>query len=224
MTEEIQKIVDGYKEFKKEYFQEKNHEFKELVDNGQKPKILVIACSDSRVDPAIVTNSKPGDLFVIRNVANLVPPYEPDNGYHGTSAALEFGVCMLKVEHIIIFGHTQCGGINSIISPDNPTQPMPFIKNWMQIARPTCLSAIETNPNLNQEKLGEVCGQHSLINSLKNLKTFPWINEKVAEGTLSLHAWNFDLPTGTIQVYKEDMETFSTLDKWSNKNSDLPPR
>ena len=211
MSEEIQKIVDGYKSFRKEYFEEKTHEFRELVDNGQKPKTLIIACSDSRVDPAIVTNSKPGDLFVIRNVANLVPPYEPDNGYHCTSDALEFGVCALNIEHIIIFGHTQCGGINSIITQNNSNQPMRFIENWMKIAKPTCMDAINKHQSDSPEKLSELCGQHSLINSLKNLRTFPWINQKVLDGKLSLHAWNFDLPTGTIKVYSEESQEFAEL-------------
>lgn len=211
MPEEIRRVVDGYKKFKKEYFEDKTHEFQNLVDNGQKPKILIIACSDSRVDPAIVTNSKPGDLFVIRNVANLVPPYEPDNGYHGTSAALEFGVCTLKVEHIIIFGHTQCGGINSIIEQSDSSQPMWFIENWMKIAKPSCVQAINENPETEPEKLSEICGQYSLINSLKNLRTFPWINQKILDGKLSLHAWNFDLPTGTIKVYDEELQIFTEL-------------
>lgn len=221
MLAEIKKIVDGHKAFRKKYFDGGNHEFKDLVDNGQKPKTLIIACSDSRVDPAIVTSSKPGDLFVVRNVANLVPPYEPDNGYHGTSAALEFGVCILKVKHIIIFGHTQCGGINSIIETDNSNQPIWFIKNWMQIAKPTCMHALHKNAGITSEKLNEVCGQHSLINSLKNLLTFPWINQKVLDGELSLHAWNFDLPTGTIQVYDEGSKQFIELNKHYNKSINL---
>lgn len=111
MPKEIDRLVRGYQAFRSHYFNRDNPIFEKLVYHGQHPKALMIACSDSRVDPAIIMNAQPGDLFIIRNVANLVPPYEDDDTYHGTSAALEFGVCILNIRHIVIFGHTQCGGI-----------------------------------------------------------------------------------------------------------------
>ncbi len=220
MATEIKNLIQGYKQFRQEYFEEKKQVFKDLTLHGQKPKILVVACSDSRVDPAIVTNCKPGDLFVIRNVANIIPPFEKDNGYHGTSAALEFGVCNLKIKHIIIFGHTQCGGIISLVKDNSlkvscqKHQQNSFIAKWMELAKPAYDAALCEAPDLPTEKLSELCGQYSLINSLKNLQTFPWVSQKIASGKLSLHAWNFDLPTGTIKVYSEEQQHFTELNDY----------
>ena len=108
--QDIAKLIAGFRHFQGNYFHGDNELFSQLK-NGQQPKTLVISCSDSRVDPSLLTGAEPGDLFVIRNVANLVPPYEPDARYHGVSAALEYAVCQLQVEHIIVLGHSQCGGI-----------------------------------------------------------------------------------------------------------------
>ncbi len=212
MATEIKNLIQGYQQFRQEYFEGRNLVFKDLLRHGQKPKILVIACSDSRVDPAIVTNCKPGDLFVIRNVANLIPPYEEDNGYHGTSAALEFGVCDLKIKHIIIFGHSRCGGITSLVNNSCASHPAPgFIAKWMELAQPAYAAALSQGPKMSSEKLSELCGQYSLINSLKNLQTFPWIHQRVAAGKLALHGWYFDLPTGTIKVFNEAQQDFTEL-------------
>ena len=111
MPKEVQSLIEGYRSFRQQYLENNKSRYDQLVHQGQRPKMLVIACSDSRVDPAVLTQAEPGDLFVIRNVANLVPPYEADTTYyHGTSAALEFGICGLGIRHIVICGHSQCGG------------------------------------------------------------------------------------------------------------------
>jgi len=209
----IKNLIHGYQSFRQEYFEEKTAVYESLIQNGQKPKALVVACSDSRVDPAIVTNCKPGDLFVIRNVANLIPPYEKDNGYHGTSAALEFGICHLKIKHIIIFGHSQCGGIASLVKSSCQQQSNSFIAKWMELAKPAYDAAINHDHQSDPEKLSELCGQYSLINSLKNLQTFPWIAEKINSQKVNLHGWYFDLPTGTIKVFNELQQKFTELDK-----------
>lgn len=204
MSEEIKKLIDGNKQFRKKFFNKNSTLFNDLVQNGQKPKIMVIACSDSRVDPAMIFNCQPGELFIIRSMANLIPPCEDNDTYHGTSAALEFGTLFLEVKHIIIFGHTQCGGIQSLI--ENPhrildKKPHSFIAKWMEIARPAYNRVItEHNELLFEEKI-TLCEQYALINSLNNLYTFPWIQERVAQNKLSLHAWYFDLGTGVINLY-----------------------
>lgn len=215
MTNEIDRLIQGYKKFREKYFNGPAHtEFDELVRSGQSPKILIIACSDSRVDPAIVTNSKPGDLFVIRNVANLVPPYEDDNSYHGTSAALEFGVCNLEVDHIIVFGHSQCGGIDALMrNPNNNIMSKKgFISKWMQLAKDAYDIVLEKYPDASFYEKTLLCGEYSLINSFKNLSTFPWIAERVNAGNLRLHAWYFDLETGIIHNFDPEKNAFKTLD------------
>lgn len=212
MASEINNLINGYKIFHKKYFQEHSALFNELFLYGQQPKILFIACCDSRVDPAIVTSSKPGEIFVVRNIANLVPPYQEDGGYHGISAALEFAVQVLSVHHIVIFGHSQCGGIASLFNNKNSTVvKKSFIETWMEIAEPAYKKIDEKYSNVSQQEKITLCEQESLCNSLKNLETFAWIKEKIKNNTLTTHAWYFDLATGVIKTFNKDKNIFETL-------------
>lgn len=212
MNREIERLIEGYHHFRHTYIANEETGFKDLVRNGQRPKVLMIACSDSRVDPALVMGCEPGDLFVIRNVANLVPPYEDDGSYHGTSAALEFGVCGLEIHHIILFGHTQCGGIQALIEhPLNPCQKMGFISKWMELAMPAYDAVQNRHPNASLDEKVTHCGHYSLINSLNNLKSFPWIRERVDQGTLFLHAWNFDMARAQLEAYRPEKGQFEDI-------------
>lgn len=211
MPTAIDNLIAGYQDFRSQYFGGTNSMFEKLVKFGQKPKVLIIACSDSRVDPAIVTNCQPGDLFVVRNVANLVPPYEHDNGYHGTSAALEFGVQALNIQHIIIFGHTECGGIRSLFEQANTATPSEFIAKWMELAKRAHDFVVEHDADKSIEQKTLLCGQLSLMNSLHNLHTFPWIKEKLQTKSLTIHAWNFDLETGIIHDFDANKNRFVEL-------------
>lgn len=207
MAIEIKQLIDGNKKFRTKYFGENRALFDELVLQGQRPKIMIIACSDSRVDPAMVFNCQPGQLFVVRNIANLVPPCENNDSYHGTSAALEFGITFLEVEHIIMFGHTQCGGIRALVESDQAVVDKKhhgFIAKWMEIARPAYDKVIVDHSNASVQDQATLCMQYALINSLKNLQTFPWIQNRVQSGKLSLHAWYFDLSMGGIHQYDQD--------------------
>ena len=204
----------GYKYFQKQYFQGNQELYEELVKNGQRPTYLVIACSDSRVDPALILNCKPGDLFVVRNVANLVPPYEFDSHYHGTSAALEFGICGLGIKHIIILGHSQCGGITTLLESYGEkavTTKDSFISKWMELANPACTVAHELHSELSLEEKSNHCAMHSILSSVENLYTFPWIKEKVDKKQLLLHAWYFDLKTGNLNCYNDKLAQFEVL-------------
>lgn len=215
MAKEIKSLIKGYKKFKQQYFEKQNPLFNELVHGGQKPDTLIIGCSDSRVDPAIVTNCRPGELFVIRNVANLVPPYEEDNGYHGTSAALEFGVCTLGVKHIIVFGHTQCGGIMSLFQKSEQSSSLSkksFVSKWMELAKLAYDAVNKQAHGLPLEEQITLCCQNSIVNSLHNLRTFPWIHEAEQKGDLALHGWYFDLLTGDIKSFDADKNVFVELE------------
>lgn len=210
---EIQFLIDGYRVFRENYFNKDNMLYGQLARNGQNPKILMIACSDSRVDPAIVTHTQPGDLFVVRNVANLVPPYEEDNTYyHGTSAALEFGICGLGVRHVIICGHSQCGGIQALLKNSNQEiSQNSFIQKWMQLAKPAYDFVQEKCQHAPLEEQIEICSQQSVIHSLHHLKSFPWVQKKMQEKNLFLHGWYFDLSEGTIQMFDEEKAVFVAL-------------
>jgi carbonic anhydrase len=212
MAKEMDALLEGYQKFREHYYGESSVLFEDLVRRGQRPKILMIACSDSRVDPALVLNSQPGDLFVVRNVANLIPPFEDDQAYHGTSAALEFGICVLGIRHLILFGHTQCGGIQSLLesSPGTGTQKS-FITKWMELAKPAHQAVLDFHSDCSLEEKTTLCGQYSLINSLQNLLTFPWINERVQQGSLFLHAWNFDLSKGRLEAFDVAENRFKNI-------------
>lgn len=193
-TNEIfKKMIDGYHSFREKYVHGNVSAMSELAVHGQKPKIMVIGCCDSRVDPAVILQCDPGDLFVVRNVANIVPPYEKDEKHHGTSAALEFAVRFLEVEHIILLGHTQCGGMQALF--DNSTaHANDFITNWVSVVK-----APETKPDTVDE-----LAKLSLEESYQNCMDFPWISEKVAQQKLHIHLWFFDIKMGQILYHSQD--------------------
>jgi carbonic anhydrase len=204
MDKNFKKIIQGYKNFKKKYAHGNKSIMKYLSLNGQKPETMVIACCDSRADPALILQCDPGDLFVVRNVANIVPPYEKDTMHHGTSAALEFGICYLNVKHLILLGHSQCGGIQALLSNDNLPQN-DFITNWVSLIKiPTCIGEKEINFD-NYAKL-------VLQKSYNNCMTFPWINDKVINSNLTIHLWFFDIKTGQIFTYSPAHNQYQPLD------------
>jgi carbonic anhydrase len=214
MPQEIKKLIDGNTQFREKFFTTDSTLFDALVLHGQKPKIMVVACSDSRVDPAVIFNSQPGELFVIRNIANLVPPCEDnDTSYHGTSAALEFGTCFLEISHIIILGHTQCGGIQTLLEA-TPTvlhkHPHSFIAKWMDLARPAYDKVITEHGQTPLQEQVTLCEQYALINSLHNLHSFAWIAERVNKGSLTVHAWYFDVATGNLNMYDQTKKHWIT--------------
>jgi carbonic anhydrase len=200
----IPSLLDGYREFYNGYFKAHPELFNQLAQ-GQSPKTLVIACSDSRVDPSIIFNTKPGDIFVIRNVANLVPPYQPiDESYHGTSAAVEFAVCALQVENIIVMGHEFCAGVQAAVSDNLPNNAeFNFVRQWVNMAeeireqRCSCQSEYE---------------EEAIKVSLRNLMTFPWIQEKVEQGTLTLYGWHFSISSGSLKEYDNNLNKFIKIE------------
>jgi carbonic anhydrase len=189
-------FYEGYRQFREQYFRENKPMIEALMTKGQRPKAMMIACSDSRIDPSLKFGVNPGEMFIVRNVANLVPPYEPDNAYHGTSAALEFAVRDLEVEHIIVMGHAKCGGIHALMQYEHRQDD--FISSWMKIAEPAREAALaKTTEPVAAQRL---CEQEAVKTSLVNLLTFPWVNERVKAGKLQLHGWYFDLETATLHV------------------------
>ncbi len=182
----INKLIEGFQAFRKTYYDDQPEIYNSLVENGQHPDAMVIACSDSRVNPSIITQAGPGELFVVRNVANLVPPYDPGGSYHGTNAALEYAVRDLAVSHIIVLGHAHCGGIQRLLDGAEAGEAREFIDDWVAIAGP----ARGETPGDAERKAVTV--------SLSNLLSFPWVRDRVEDGTLILHGWWFDLDAGEL--------------------------
>ena len=195
-------LLAGYRRFREKGWPEQRAVFQSLADTGQSPKVLVISCVDSRVDPAVIFDAQPGEMLTVRNVANLVPPYEPDVAYHGTSAALEFGVRVLEVAHLVVLGHELCGGANALLD-GAPANARDFIAPWMSMAesaRERALSLRDASPRDRQQ----CCEQGVIQVSLKNLMTFPWIAAPVAAGTLRLHGAWFSIRSGELMVLRPD--------------------
>ncbi|MGD9638515.1 MAG: carbonic anhydrase [Alphaproteobacteria bacterium] len=207
---EVKKLIEGYKSFYQKNFVENNGDAFKKLQTSQKPKTLIISCSDSRVDPAILTNADVGDIFVIRNVANLVPPYQPmGDSSHGTSAAIEFAVDYLKVKHIVIMGHSNCGGVKALIDNDiEADNNFSFITNWISLAKNV---KNEIPKDLDHDEKCCFCEKEVIKISLKNLMTFPFVQKRVATQELKLHGWYFSIKDGSLAVFDEATEAFTKI-------------
>jgi carbonic anhydrase len=192
-------LISGYRRFRSGTWRDERARFEELSRLGQKPRSLVIACSDSRTDPQMIFNARPGELFVVRNVANLVPPYGPDEEPHGISAAIEFAVRSLKVSEIVILGHAMCGGIQALLD-GVPTEGSDFVGQWVQIAQSARRRAMRAPP----EHRHDFCEHEAVRLSLDNLMTFPWIEAAVTSGALTLHGAFFDIRSGVLERLDQD--------------------
>jgi len=199
---EILRFLIGFRHFKEKFFEGPSPLFDRLSSSPQTPKTLVIGCSDSRVDPALISGAGPGELFVIRNVANLVPPYEIGGGRHGVSAAIEFAVVNLKVENVIVLGHRQCGGIRALMFPEE-SQAGGFVQRWMTVAEDAKERALEYTGSGDPNILWRSCELESIKTSMENLRTFPFVQEAVRERGMSLMGIYFDLEKGELLELNE---------------------
>ena len=211
MTSIPRNLVEGFQRFREEHFESNDSLYQQLVKEGQTPKTMVVACCDSRVDPALVLDCEPGDLFVIRNVANLVPPVEGRAGHHGTTAAIEYGVRNLGVDHIIVLGHAHCGGIGTLVRSGGVSNPGSFIDDWMCLAESARSRVMIEMPDAPLEEQIRACEQHAILISLQNLMTFSWVQERVEAGSLTLHGWYFDIEHGQLLRYDTTTREFISL-------------
>lgn len=193
-------LIDGYQRFRETIWPQRRRLFENLVKNGQSPRALVVACVDSRVDPSMIFDAGPGEILIVRNVANLVPPYAPDSAYHGTSAALEFGVRVLGVSDLVVMGHGLCGGVQALLN-GAPENARDFVAPWMSMANEAREHAIHHAPEGDRQRC---CEEEIVKLSLKNLMTFPWIAERVNAGTLRLHGAWFAIHSGELMVLQPD--------------------
>ena len=221
----VHNLIEGIRGFQDRFYRMEPDRMQDLVENGQHPKTLLIACSDSRVDPAILTGAAPGELFVIRNVANLVPPHQQAGSYDGARAAIEYAVRDLGVSHIVILGHAHCGGIKALLGTlaGSPLD-REFIGGWVSIALDASVkyilnpggaeagpeeSADTSRPALDTLRENPGLAERAAIRgSLDNLKTYPWIRSRLDDGSLKLHGWWFDLETGDLWCTDEANTSF----------------
>lgn len=208
---DVAELVSGYRAFMKDQYRHEAETYKSLADNGQTPRTMVIACCDSRVDPSRIFSAKPGELFIVRNVANLVPPFEPLGDYHGTSAALEFAVTSLGVENVVVLGHARCGGVNSFIRGQGQPPAGSFIGKWISLLKPAWGHIVQAGGRLDEAQQQRTLEQLSIRYSLDNLRTFPFVKDRIEQGRLTLHGGFFDIATGGLQSYDPITEAFVSV-------------
>jgi carbonic anhydrase len=198
------RLVTGYEAFLSGRFGHEQQRFRELAERGQNPSIMIVGCCDSRVSPEVIFDAGPGEIFVVRNVANLIPPYGPNEDLHGTSAALEFAVMGLRVEHIVIMGHAQCGGVKAFAQQeaDPYTRPLSagdFISRWMSLIEPAARDLPGPGDQATPEYI-EKLAHRAVMQSLTNLRTFPWVRTLEERGLLNLHGVYFGVADGRLEV------------------------
>lgn len=218
-----QRLIDGYNAFAGGRLRREQDRYRALAEAGQSPEIMVIGCCDSRVSPEVIFDAGPGELFVVRNVANIIPPYSPDGQAHGVSAALEFGVAALKVKHIVVLGHARCGGVKAFAEDAEPLSPGDFIGKWMQLMTPAAekvgprgaLSTVDYLTRLEQANIG---------NSLDNLMTFPRLAKMIDKGMIETHGAYFGVASGELYVLDKTRGAFDRVSASTAGAASMGPR
>lgn len=201
------RLIEGYRTFASQHLPTEQSRYRELSERGQAPEVMVIGCCDSRVSPEVIFDAGPGELFVMRNIANLVPTYQPDSAAHGVSAALEFAVSVLKVKHIVVLGHAQCGGIRAFIDKAAPLSPGDFIGKWMaQFIKPG--EIVEQRAHETMQDFVTRIEKAAVFRSLENLLTFPFVRARVESGELQLHGAYFGVAEGSLFVLDKIAKEF----------------
>ena len=203
-------LLDGYRGFTTQRLPTEQSRYRELSERGQSPAVMVIGCCDSRVSPEVIFDAGPGELFVMRNVANLVPVYQPDANAHGVSAALEYAVTVLKVPHIVVLGHAQCGGIRAFVDKAAPLSPSDFIGRWMAMfIKPG--EVVEQRERETMQEFTVRIEKAAVFRSLENLMTFPFVRSRVESGEMQLHGAYFGVAEGSLFVLDKATKEFRSV-------------
>lgn len=211
MNDNMRDLIKGYNEFKDFYFKENEDRLDNLIKEGQKPKALFIGCSDSRVIPEMITNSDPGELFIVRNVGNFVAPFRPDEDFHATASAIEYAVGVLDVTDIIICGHSHCGAIEALYKDIKPNTDNIHTMKWLELGMEAKNLVTTSMPNASKYELLKQTEKASVIFQLKNLLTYPLVKKKVLSKELFIHGWYYDMDDGIISYYDNEENIFKPL-------------
>jgi len=208
----IRKLIQGSKRFQNREFKQHKRTFEKLATEGQSPKVLFIGCCDSRVLPNLITNTGPGDLFIVRNIGNFVAPYKPDEDFHSTAAAIEYAVTVLEVQDIIVCGHSQCGAIGALYKQKKlENADLVHVKTWLNLGMPAKELVEELEPEASKEDKLTMTEELSVLFQLENLMTYPTVKKRVESGELALNGWHYDIESGEIAAYDDDKEEFLPL-------------
>jgi len=209
LTMELKEFAKGNEVFQRAHFKKHEKEYLDLVEGGQNPKALFIGCADSRVIPDLIVQSNPGDLFVVRNVGNFVPPYKPDEDYHATATGIEYAVSVLDVTQIIICGHTHCGACKALFG-DTSNPELVHTNKWLDLGeRAKSMAVLSLGAQADETALLRLTEKMSVITQIDNLLTYPYVKEKLDKEELFIHGWMYDIETGNIEYY--DPETYTYL-------------
>ena len=212
MTHFPEQLTERYRRFKFRHFIPNIEQYEELAAYGQSPGMMIISCCDSRVDPETIFSAMPGELFVMRNVANLVPPYETGGTYHGVSAAIEFAVLNLRVKHLVVMGHSGCGGVKAALDREAAREPnVQFISKWMSMLESARLKVLASHQGASLKDMAAALEREGIKTSLKNLRTFPFLNALEANGRIGLYGAYFDIATGALSALNETTGEFYAL-------------
>lgn len=213
MDNRLKSFEEGHSTFQSIKFKKSQERFQRLIKEGQDPKALFIGCSDSRVMPAMITGSKPGDLFIVRNIGNFVAPFNPDADFHATASAIEYATSVLEVSDIIVCGHSHCGAIEALYKEIPPTSENVHTIKWLELGLEAKKVAMLAYKNDAKEKMLRYTEKISTVYQIDNLLTYPGIKRRVEEGTLFLHAWYYDMESGEIEYYDDENYEFKPLTK-----------
>ncbi|MDP3048882.1 MAG: carbonic anhydrase [Thermodesulfovibrionales bacterium] len=214
----MKKLYKGIHKFQESYFK-KEEEFFKRLSKEQEPEVLFITCSDSRVDPNLVTQSRPGELFIVRNVGNIIPPYDAIKDNNSVAAAIEFAVLMLKVKDIIVCGHSNCGAMQALYKDEREFENTPHLRDWLRLADSVRNIVLKYYPETSAEIRQRITEEENVLCQLHNIQTYPFVQEALNEGVLHLHGWRYNIETGKIYAYDTDADMFKeiklskTLDK-----------
>lgn len=216
----MQEYAQGNKLFR-DYFKQNKESLLHLVKNGQSPKALFIGCSDSRVIPSMMVQSNPGDLFVVRNVGNFVPPFKPDEDFHSTASAIEYAVSVLNVGEIIICGHSHCGACEHLFEPVDESPQLVHTRKWLELGQSAKQSAIlSLGANADKEDLLRLTEKLSVMKQIENILTYPSVKERFEKNDLNIHGWYYDVETGNIDYYNGETYEFLPLKSLVENNND----
>jgi len=205
----MERLIEGFRRFRRDYFEEHRARFERLAERRQHPRYAVVTCCDSRIDTTRIFDAIPGEIFLIRNIANLVPPYRPDERQHSTSAAIEYAVRILKVGQFVVLGHAGCGGIKALLDP--PEESTDFVASWLEIAAPARDRLAAQADSIDPGQRQRTCELEVLKDSLEHALSFPWVAERVEDGSLQVDALYLDLEQGELLLYHRAKDSFDAV-------------
>ncbi len=206
----MEKLYKGIHKFRESYFK-KEEDFFKRISRGQMPEVLFITCSDSRIDPNLVTQSKPGELFIVRNVGNIIPPYDAIKDKNSVAAAIEFAVLVLKVKDIIVCGHSDCGAMQAVFKDDSEFDNMPHLRDWLRLAMPVKKIVQKYCPCTSDESRQRITEEENILAQLQNIQTYPFVAKALERGEVHLHGWYYNIKTGRIFAYNPEKDKFEEI-------------